>query len=128
MVSLVKSGLLEIQAYMRLLGQTMRGIFTPPFYFHDIVEQFELIGVGSLTVVLLTDNKTRSLGEHFTTTGILVLCLVILFVMFAAAAIFRVLGRPGVEIVSRVFGLILASIAVTSLVIAIKMSFGLSLG
>lgn len=82
-----------------------------------------------LTVVLLTDNKTRSIGEQATTTGILVLCLVILFVMFAAAsAIFRVLGRPGVEIVSRVFGLILASIAVTSLVIAIKMSFGLATG
>lgn len=56
------------------------------------------------------------------------LCLVILFVMFAAARIFRVLGRPGVEIVSRVFGLILASIAVTSLVIAIKASFGLTAG
>ncbi len=48
--------------------------------------------------------------------------------MFAAATIFRVLGRPGVEIVSRVFGLILASIAVTSLVIAIKASFGLTAG
>jgi phospholipid/cholesterol/gamma-HCH transport system permease protein len=53
-VSLVKSGLLEIQEYMRLQGQTIRGIFTRPFYFHDVVEQFEQIGVGSLTVVLLT--------------------------------------------------------------------------
>lgn len=89
-----------------------------------------IAGAGAmLTVVLLTDNKIRSIGEQVTTTGILVLCLAILFVMFAAAsAIFRVLGRPGVEIVSRVFGLILASIAVTSLVIAIKMSFGLSMG
>jgi multiple antibiotic resistance protein len=89
-----------------------------------------IAGAGAmLTVVLLTDNKTRSIGEQATTTGILVLCLMILFVMFAAAsAIFRVLGRPGVEVVSRVFGLILASVAVTSLVIAIKSSFGLSLG
>jgi len=53
-VSLVKSGLLEIQEYMRLQGQTIRGIFSRPFYFHDVVEQFEQIGVGSLTVVLLT--------------------------------------------------------------------------
>jgi multiple antibiotic resistance protein len=89
-----------------------------------------IAGAGAmLTVVLLTDNKTRSLTEQVTTTGILVLCLAILFVMFAlAAAIFRVLGRPGIEIVSRVFGLILASVAVTSLVIAIKMSFGLPAG
>jgi phospholipid/cholesterol/gamma-HCH transport system permease protein len=53
-VSLVKSGLLEIQEYVRLQGQTVRGIFSRPFYFHDVVEQFEEIGIGSLTVVLLT--------------------------------------------------------------------------
>jgi multiple antibiotic resistance protein len=89
-----------------------------------------IAGAGAmLTVVLLTDNKTRSVTEQVTTTGILVLCLVILFVMFAlSATIFRILGRPGVEIVSRVFGLILASVAVTSLVIAVKMSFGLPTG
>src|ERR671937_1796532 len=29
-------------------------MFLPPFYRHDIVEQFDAIGVGSLTVVLLT--------------------------------------------------------------------------
>src|SRR5436190_16459706 len=33
---------------------TFRCVFTPPHYRHDIVEQFDLIGVGSLTVVLLT--------------------------------------------------------------------------
>ena len=30
-VSLVKSGLLEIQEYMRLQGQTLRGIVSQPF-------------------------------------------------------------------------------------------------
>lgn len=89
-----------------------------------------IAGAGAmLTVVLLTDNNTRSVTEQATTTGILLICLVIFFVLFSlAGAIFRVIGRPGVEIVSRVFGLILASIAITSLVIAIKMSFGIPLG
>src|SRR6187397_2517137 len=32
----------------------MRGIFTRPRYSHDIVEQFDAIGVASMTVVLLT--------------------------------------------------------------------------
>src|SRR4051794_41867241 len=32
----------------------MRGVVTRPIYRHDIIEQFDLIGVGSLTVVLLT--------------------------------------------------------------------------
>jgi small neutral amino acid transporter SnatA (MarC family) len=39
--------------------------------------------------------------------------------------VFRLLGKAGIEIVTRVFGLILCSIAVTGLVIATKLSFGL---
>ena len=76
-------------------------------------------------MVLLTDNNVRSVAEQAITTAILVLCLVLLFGVFAVAgAIFRLLGRPGTEIVSRVFGLILLSIAVTGLIVAIKLSFG----
>jgi multiple antibiotic resistance protein len=87
-------------------------------------------GAGAmLSVVMMTDNSVRSIAEQVMTTGILILCLLILFVLFAlAGAIFRVLGKPGVEIVSRVFGLVLASIAVTNLVVAIKLSFGLHTG
>jgi len=50
----LKSAILEVQEYVRLQGQTVRGIFSRPFYFHDVVEQFDQIGIGSLTVVLLT--------------------------------------------------------------------------
>ena len=54
LVEKVKSGLLEVQEYVRLSGHTARGVFTRPFYLHDLVEQLESIGLGSLTVVLLT--------------------------------------------------------------------------
>ncbi len=50
----LKSAALQTQEYVRLVIAAVRGIFTPPIYRHDIVEQFDLIGVGSLTVVLLT--------------------------------------------------------------------------
>src|SRR5687767_15830623 len=50
----MKSALQEIQEYVRLQVATVRGAVTRPFYFHDVVEQFEQIGIGSLTVVLLT--------------------------------------------------------------------------
>jgi phospholipid/cholesterol/gamma-HCH transport system permease protein len=50
----LKNAVLEVQEYMRLQSATIRGVTTRPFYFRDIVEQFEVIGVGSLTVVLLT--------------------------------------------------------------------------
>jgi phospholipid/cholesterol/gamma-HCH transport system permease protein len=52
--SYVKSALLETQEYVKLTGAAFRGMVTRPFYFRDTVEQFESIGVGSLTVVLLT--------------------------------------------------------------------------
>jgi phospholipid/cholesterol/gamma-HCH transport system permease protein len=45
---------LEVQEYILLVAATFRCLFTPPLYRHDIVEQFDMIGVGSLTVVLLT--------------------------------------------------------------------------
>ena len=41
-----------------MLARTARGVVTPPFYYRDIVEQFDAIGVGSLTVVLLTGTFT----------------------------------------------------------------------
>lgn len=85
-----------------------------------------IAGAGAiLTVVLLTDNNVRSIGEQVT-TAILALCLCLLFVAYTlAGTLFRLLGKAGIEIVTRVFGLILSSIAVTGLVIAIKLSFGL---
>jgi len=50
----VKTALAEVQDYVFLSRRAIRCSFTRPFYFHDIVEQFDSIGVGSLTVVLLT--------------------------------------------------------------------------
>jgi phospholipid/cholesterol/gamma-HCH transport system permease protein len=50
----MRNALLEIQDYVRLQVAVMRVAFSRPFYVHDIVEQFDRIGIGSLTVVLLT--------------------------------------------------------------------------
>ena len=49
----VKAAVLEVQEYVRLQIATIRGIFSRPFYFRDVVEQFDQIGIGSMTVVLL---------------------------------------------------------------------------
>ena len=50
----LKHAALETQEYVRLVAAACRGVVTPPIYRHDIIEQFDLIGIGSLTVVLLT--------------------------------------------------------------------------
>jgi phospholipid/cholesterol/gamma-HCH transport system permease protein len=50
----LKAAIHEVQEYVRLQIATIQGVFSRPFYFHDVVEQFDQIGIGSLTVVLLT--------------------------------------------------------------------------
>ena len=52
--SWLKSAVAEVQEYVKLSWAASRGAFSRPFYFHDAIEQLEAIGVGSLTVVLLT--------------------------------------------------------------------------
>jgi phospholipid/cholesterol/gamma-HCH transport system permease protein len=54
----LKAALLEVQEYVRMLGKTARGVVTAPWYYRDIVQQFDAIGIGSLTVVLLTGTFT----------------------------------------------------------------------
>jgi phospholipid/cholesterol/gamma-HCH transport system permease protein len=49
----LKTAALEMQEYMRLVASSLQAIVTRPRYRHDIVEQLDAIGVGSLTVVLL---------------------------------------------------------------------------
>jgi multiple antibiotic resistance protein len=87
----------------------------------------KIAGTGAiLTVVLLTDNKTRTVAEQVSTVGVVVLCLLCFVPLFAlAGGLSRRLGKGGVEIIGRVFGLVLASVAVNSMIIAIKLSFGL---
>jgi phospholipid/cholesterol/gamma-HCH transport system permease protein len=53
-VEWLKSALLEVQEYVGMVGKFFRSVVTPPFYYRDVIQQFDAIGVGSLTVVLLT--------------------------------------------------------------------------
>jgi phospholipid/cholesterol/gamma-HCH transport system permease protein len=50
----VKRAVLEVQEYLLLIGQVVRGTVTRPVYTRDIIEQLDAIGIGSLTVVVLT--------------------------------------------------------------------------
>ena len=50
----LKHGVYEVQEYVRLQAATASAAVTRPFYRHDVIEQFEQIGIGSLTVVVLT--------------------------------------------------------------------------
>jgi phospholipid/cholesterol/gamma-HCH transport system permease protein len=49
-----KAAVKEVQDLSFLTGKTFASIFRRPFYVRDILMQMDLIGVGSLTVVMLT--------------------------------------------------------------------------
>ena len=86
-----------------------------------------LAGPGTMmTVVLLTENHRQSVFQQAQTVGLVAFSLaLIVFIFLAAGPINSVLGKGGLNIISRVMGLILSSIALTNGVAAIKLVFGL---
>ncbi len=80
-----------------------------------------------LAVVMLTDNHRYSVAEQMITAATMLTVLgFTLLLFFMAAPILRVIGSSGASIVSRVMGLILASVAVDNILRAVTIYFNLS--
>ncbi len=78
-----------------------------------------------LAVVVLTDNNTHSLTEQTATCGVMVLVLAVnLVIMLLGDRIVGVIGRSGLNILSRVMGMILAAVAVQMVYSALKGELG----
>ncbi|MBZ0172956.1 MAG: MarC family protein, partial [Phycisphaerales bacterium] len=72
-----------------------------------------IAGPGSIMAVIVrTDNDTFTLGEQAMTTAVMFVVMgIVLVAMLAASHIERLIGSAGASIISRIMGLILASIA-----------------
>jgi phospholipid/cholesterol/gamma-HCH transport system permease protein len=49
-----KRWVLHVQEYTILSGRSVTRLFSPPYYLSDVMDQMDIIGVGSLPIVLLT--------------------------------------------------------------------------
>lgn len=86
-----------------------------------------IAGPGAmLGAVLQTENARFSLWEQAQTTAVMLsVLLIVLVLMLAASHVHRIIGDSGASIISRVMGLILASVAVNSVLTGIKTYFAL---
>lgn len=74
-----------------------------------------------LTVMTLTDNSRVSLAEQAeTVVEIVVILGITLLLLFGASRIIAVIGNAGASVISRVMGLILASVAVDGIIKALR--------
>ncbi len=121
-------------------------VFGPPKAEHDLqeVEEASLEKARSIAVyplaipaiaspgamlgaVLLTDVPHFSAIEYavsFAVTGLVL--LISLFLLFAAGKIYKAIGESGVNVLSRIMGLILAAVAVDNVLEAISEFFSIA--
>ena len=79
-----------------------------------------------LAAVLLTENARYSVWEQSQTFLVLMCVLLLTYVlMLLSASINKLIGNSGASVVSRVMGLILASVAMANLLAGVKSYFGL---
>ena len=79
-----------------------------------------------LAAVMQTENTLFSLPEQAQITGVMLLVLAsALILMLASTYVHRIIGDSGASIISRIMGIILASMAVTSVLEGIVAYFGL---
>lgn len=72
-----------------------------------------------LAIVMLTDNARFSIQEQAITAGVMVLVMAFAFVfMLLAEPIIRLIGHAGAAIISRVMGMVLASVAANAVLSA----------
>jgi len=78
-----------------------------------------------MTAVLLTDNNIYSVADQLEVAGLLAVVLALtLACLLAAQWVHKVLRDTGIDIISRVMGIILASLAVQYILTGLKGAFG----
>ena len=82
-----------------------------------------IVGPGAITTIILLAGQAETSAEFGAIAGVLLANLVVVFLFFLAApAIERALGRVGVNVVTRVLGMLLAALAIQFILDGLRMS------
>ena len=72
-----------------------------------------IVGPGAITTIILFSGRAEGPAEYGAIAGVIVVNLVIVYLTFLAAPwIEKVLGRTGINVLTRVLGMLLAALAV----------------
>jgi multiple antibiotic resistance protein len=83
-----------------------------------------LAGPGALTTVMLMAGHVETFSQRMTMSLIIfMVCVTTLFTLFMARSLSVRLGETGANVISRLFGLILAALAVQFVIDGIRQSF-----
>ncbi len=83
-----------------------------------------IVGPGLITTIILLAGQARSAADFAAITGVMAANLMIVFLFFlASGTIERVLGKVGINVVTRILGMLLAALAVQFILDGLR-SFG----
>ncbi|MEY1555263.1 MarC family protein [Yoonia sp. R2331] len=85
-----------------------------------------IVGPGAITTIILFAGQTQTALDMATLAAVMLSVLVIVFLAFlSSSAIERALGKTGLNILTRVLGMLLAALAIQFILDGIRQSFGL---
>lgn len=83
-----------------------------------------LAGPGAISTVILYAQRRASVGHYFLLAAEIVLISLVVFVCFSAAPFLgRMLGKTGINIITRIMGLVMAAIGVEFIANGLKQLF-----
>ena len=85
-----------------------------------------IVGPGAITSIILYAGQADGLSDYAALVAVMAVVLLCVFVAFMAAGVLeRALGKVGLNILTRVLGMLLAALAIQFVIDGIRQSFGL---
>ena len=85
-----------------------------------------IVGPGAITTIILLSGQAEGAADFVAIMGVMAAVLCIVFLSFLSSGLIeRALGKTGINIVTRVLGMLLAALAIQFILDGIRQSFGL---